>query len=233
MAHVSRVAVIRGCAVLVGSRRSRGVGPRRLCSLLRERDLRLALLMDVGNRRFEPEEGEEENDGAGDQPPETQRPHCPYVNPMPHACKPSAARATVLLLALAICACGRPDRQHSGEPVVRFRFRVDTAAPDSTVLRAMMSLGDTVFQSSCSACHGQGNAERGESDIARSQWLVGASYGEIVHFLAVSGPHLPGERHGTPHGGASQLSLPELRAVALFVDSLAGIRAAPAAKGRR
>ena len=233
MAHVTRVAVIRGCAVLVGSRRQTGIGPRRLCSLLTERGLRFALLVHVRDRRFDPEEGEEENDRAGDQPPETQRPHCPYVNPMPHAFKPSAAQITVPVLGILIWGCGGPDREHSGEPVVRFRFRVDTTAPDSTVLRAMMSLGHTVFQSSCSACHGQDNSERDDSDIARSQWLVGASYGEVVHFLAASGPHVPGERLGSPHGGASQLSLHELRAVALFVDSLAEARAATAAKIQR
>ena len=86
----------------------------------------------------------------------------------------------------------------------------------------MMSSGNTVFQSSCTACHGRGNSEPSAPDLATSQWLVGASYGEVVHFLAVSGPHVPEERLGKPHTGASQLSLEELRAVALFVNCLVG-----------
>ena len=198
------------------------MGPRRLCALLTKRGLRFARLVHVRDRRFDPEEGEDENHGAGHEPPETQGPHCRYVNPMPRAFKPSAAQITVLVLGILIWGCGGPDREHSGEPVVRFRFRVDTIAPDSSLLPAMMSLGNTVFQSSCTACHGRGNSEPSAPDLATSQWLVRASYGEVVHFLAVSGPHVPGERLGEPHTGASQLSLEELRAVALLVDSLAG-----------
>ena len=230
VAHVPRVAVIGRCGVFVGAR---GMRPHRLGSLSAERGLGVSLFVHVRDRRFDPEEGEEENHWAGHEPPESQGPHCTYVNPMTHTFKPYAARITILILALSVWACGGQDRAHSGEPVVRFRFGVDTTAPDTTLLPAMMSLGNTVFQSSCGACHAPGNAERGASDLARSQWLIGASYGEVVHFLAVSGPHRPGERLGTVHGGASQLSLQELRAVALFVDSLAGTHAAPAAKIRR
>ena len=222
VAHVCRMAVVGRCAVLVGSGRKKGMGPRRLCALLAEGGMRFDRLVHVRDRRLDPEEGEEENHGAGHEPPKTKGPHCRYVNPMPRAFKPSAARITVPVLGILIGACGGPDREHSGEPVVRFRFRVDTIAPESSLFPAMMSLGNTVFQSSCTACHGRDNSEPSGPDLATSHWLAGASYGEVVHFLAVSGPHVPGERLGMPHTGASQLTLEEVRAVALFVDSLAG-----------
>ena len=218
VAHVCRMAIVGRCAVLVGSRWKRGMGPRRVCALLTERGLRFARLVHVRDRRFDPEEGEEENHGAGHEPPETQRPHCRYVNPMPRAFKPTAAQITVLVLGILIWGCGGPDREHSGEPVVRFRFRVDTIAPDSSLLPAMMSLGKTMFQSSCGTCHSQGSTARsGAPELTRSQWLARASYGEVVHFLA-AGPHVPGEHLGTPRTGASELDLQELRAVALFSD---------------
>jgi hypothetical protein len=144
------------------------------------------------------------------------------------ALKAVSVRSCVLGLAAAgtVGAC-RGEAERAGEPIAHRRLRVDTASPPPALTGAMLLLGDSVFHgqvgnAQCSRCHQQRAAGAPVGpELTHSQWLRVAPYGSVVHFLAHGQRDARGEDLGVPHPGAAQLSAAELRAVALYVDSLA------------
>lgn len=131
-----------------------------------------------------------------------------------------------LIGAMGLSACRR-DVERAGEPIAHLRLLIDTVAPAMTSVSSMQSLGDSVFDgrvgdAPCSRCHGTAPVSgMSASDLAQSHWLRGASYGTVVHFLVHGERDHRGEDPGARHPGVSRLSPHEIRAVALYVVTLA------------
>ena len=153
---------------------------------------------------------------------------------MIRALKAALVRSCILGLAAAgvVGAC-RGEAERVGEPIAHRRLRVDTAPPPPALTGAMLRLGDSVFHgqvgsAQCTRCHGQrATGTTAGPELRQSKWLRAAPYGSVVHFLAHGQRDARGEDAAAPHPGAAQLSAAELRAVALYVDSLARRRQGP------
>ena len=220
-ALVRRVAALSSC---LGG----GGGHVGAVTLLSHGRWRASSVVHIGNRRLDREQAEAEHDEAGRQPVTQGPSHGRYLNPMVRALKAVLVRSCLVAVTAAgmVGACqGAAER--AGEPIAHRRLQVDTTSPSPALSVAMLRVGDSVFHGQvgdarCSRCHGQRAMQAPAGpDLSKSRWLRVAPYGSVVHFLAHGQRDTRGEDPGTPHAGAAQLSAEELRAVALYVDSLA------------